>query len=737
MRYGFSKALMVGFFVVSGGLTVAPPCSAEGPLVAEMTSARPLDPNIVRSVSTLMSRMHIAGKPLNDEISQRAFDTLLRGLDPLKVYFLKSDIEQLSKNRNKLDDFAREGKLEFVISLYQLFLTRLDERIEAAHRFVDAEHDFTVDEFIARDPAKIDYPADTAEANERMRKQVKLRLLSLESDRLRSERDRAAGKQQSDLEKVLIGDPNEDPRERLHRSYRTVHKRWHQFDADELLELFVSAITTSFDPHTSYMSPGTHRNFMISMRLNLDGIGAQLTSDDGYTKLTSIVPGGAADKDGRLKPGDRIIAVGQGEDGPMEDVIDMKLDEVVRRIRGTAGTVVRLFVMPADGGETKLLSITRQRIALEDSAARSEIVEYDRKIREPILGDGQYNSAIIESDPAAADSAKRSGGTGFKVGYIDLPSFYMDMEAASKNSDSFRSTTRDVRRILSDFRKVGVDAVVLDLSRNGGGSLTEAINLTGLFIDRGPVVQVKNPAGQVQVYDDEEPGVAWDGPLVVLTSKESASASEILAGAIQDYGRGIVVGDPTTHGKGTVQSLYDLGQQLTGGAYEMGALKITIQQFYLPGGKSTQRQGVLSDIVLPQITAEIDNGEADLDYSLPHDTISPSRFSKYNMVSSTILNNLRARSADRVRQSEGFARLLKRMELYRNQKEEENISLNREVYLRRRAEVDAQREEEEQMLDSQIPKKEVFRNDYYHREVLEIAKDYFDALRELSLVKAG
>lgn len=682
---------------------------AEGPLVSEMTSSRPMDANIVRAVSSLMSRMHIAGKPLNDEISQRAFDSIFRGLDPLKVYFLKSDIEQFEKNRNNLDDFAVTGKLDFIILVYKTFLSRLDERIEAAHQFVDTEHDFSVDENIARDPEKIDYPADTAEANDRMRLQVKLRLLSLESDRLRAEQDKAAGKQQSDLERVLIGDPNEDPRERLHRSYRTVQKRWHQFDADELLELFVSSVTTSFDPHTSYMSPGTHKNFMISMGLNLDGIGAQLTSEDGYTKLTSIVPGGAADKDGRLKPGDRITAVGQGEEGAMDDVIDMKLDEVVSRIRGTAGTVVRLAVMPADGGETKILSITRQRVALEDSAARSQVIEHGQK----------------------------PDGAGFKVGYIDLPSFYMDMEAASRNSDSFRSTTRDVRRILGEFRDQAVDTVVLDLSRNGGGSLTEAINLTGLFIDRGPVVQVKNPVGQVQVYDDEESGVAWDGPLVVITSKESASASEILAGAIQDYGRGIVVGDPTTHGKGTVQSLYDLGQQLLGGAAKMGALKITIQQFYLPAGKSTQRQGVLSDLVLPQITAEIDNSEADLDYSLPHDTISPTRFSKYNMVNSTMLNSLRSRSADRVRQDDGFNRVLKRMELYRQQKDEEFISLNREEYLRRRAEVDAQREEEEQLLDSQIPKKEVFRNDYYHREILEIARDYFDALRAMSIVKAG
>jgi carboxyl-terminal processing protease len=682
---------------------------AEGPPVSQLSAARPMDAHIVRTVSSLMSRMHIAKQPLDDEISRRAFDTIIRGLDPMKVYFLKSDIERFAKNREKIDDFAQAGKMDFIIDVYKVFLERLDERISVAHRYVDVEHDFTLDERIARDPKNIDHPATTEEANDRMRRQVKLRLLSLESDRIRAEQDRAAGRTQSDLERVLAGDPDEDPRERLHRSYRTLHKRWHQFDADELLELFVSSLTTSFDPHTSYMSPGTHKNFMISMGLNLDGIGAQLTSEDGYTKLTNIVPGGAADKDGRLKPGDRIVAVGQGEEGAMEDVVDMKLDEVVRRIRGTAGTVVRLAVMPSSGGDTQVYNITRQRITLEDSAARSQVVE----------------------EGAKAD------GTPFRVGYIDLPSFYMDMEAARANTSSFRSTTRDVRRILAEFKSEAVDVVVLDLSRNGGGSLTEAINLTGLFIDRGPVVQVKNPAGEVQVYDDEEPGVSWSGPLVVLTSKESASASEILAGAIQDYGRGIIVGDPTTHGKGTVQSLYDLGQQLLGGAAQMGALKITIQQFYLPGGQSTQRQGVMSDIVLPKITAEIDNGEADLDYALPHDKIPAARFSKYNMVNSSILSELRNRSGQRVRECPGFDRILRRIDLYRQQKDEEYISLNRNEYLRRRAEVDAQREEEEQMLDSQIPKKEVFRSDDYYREVLNISRDYFDLLNDLSLVKAG
>lgn len=681
------------------------------PPVKEMTTARALDRAIILSVSRLMDQQHLSKHSLDDEISARAFDQFLRSLDPLKQYFLKSDIDAIADYRSRIDDLAREGNMDFPISLFKTFLKRVDERVAMAHAQIDAEHDFTLEETIAVDPKVIDYPADEAEAQDRIRRHIKFRLLAFESEKIRADKDKEAGKPGNDTASALIGDPNEDPRERLHRSYRTIEKRWHQTDADELLELYVSALTTSFDPHTSYMSPDSFENFQIVMSLNLDGIGAQLMSEDGFTKLTSIVPGGAADKDGRLKPGDKILAVGQGEEGPMSDVIDMKLDDVVQQIRGTAGTVVRLSVMPADGGETQIYNITRAKITLDDSGARSQVVEYETK----------------------------ADGTPYKFGYINLPSFYMDMEAARENTDSYRSTTRDVSRIIEDFKKTGIDAVVLDLSRNGGGSLTEAINLTGLFIDRGPVVQVKNPSGQVQVYDDENSGVVWSGPLVVMTSKESASASEILAGAIQDYQRGLIIGDPTTHGKGTVQSLLDLGQQLfrrpTEG--EFGALKITIQQFYLPGGQSTQRQGVMSDIVLPAITASFDNSEADLDYALPNDQVKEARHTNYKMVDSTLLAELRTKSMERVRQSDGFDRLLKRIELYNQQKDEDFVSLNRDEFLRRRAELDAQREEEEQMLESQLPKKEVFKLDYYNKEVLNVARDYIEAFSRLNLAQAG
>ncbi len=711
MRRRFSRNVLVaatfGLLVASFG-SLGMSQAVKNPRVEEMTAARAADRQIIMGVAKIMRDQHLSKHKLDDEISARAFDSFLKSFDPMKTYFLQADIDSFIGDRTKIDDFALKGDMNFAIKVFKVFINRLDERVAMAHEEIDREHDFTVDEQMPIDREVVQFPKDDAEARDRIRRTIKYSLL-VEREKMRLLKEKPADEKSRQEQIARDGDPNEDPRERLHRRYRTMAKRWHQLDADELLETYVTALTTSFDPHTTFMSAKTLDNFRILMGLHLEGIGAQLMSEDGYTKLTSIVPSGAADKDGRLKTGDRIISVGQGEDGAMADVVDMKLDDVVSQIRGNAGTVVRLGVMPASGGEVQIVNIVRAKINLEDSAARSEIVEQGAK----------------------------ADGTPLRFGYIDLPSFYLDMEAARGNEDGFRSTTRDLRNILTNFRNEKVDAVVLDLSRNGGGSLTEAINTTGLFIDRGPVVQVKDPSGQVQVYQDEEKGVAWGGPLVVLTSKESASASEIFAGAIQDYKRGIVVGDPTTHGKGTVQSLLDLGQYFVGIEGKMGALKLTIQQFYLPDGKSTQREGVLSDIVLPALTASFDNGEADLDYALPNDQVKSAAHNDYKMVNSTILDQLRTKSAERVKNSASFDKLMRRIELYRQQKDEDFVSLNIEKFQKRREEIDAEQEEEANILDQQLPKKEVFRKDYYHEEVLNIARDYIEAMASLNLAQAG
>ena len=307
-----------------------------------------------------------------------------------------------------------------------------------------------------------------------------------------------------------------------------------QTDDEELLEMYLTSLTTSLDPHTTYMSPESVKNFEIMMQLKLEGIGASLQGIDGYTVVKKIIPGGAAEKEGHLKLEDKIIGVGQGESGELVDVVDMKLNDVVKMIRGKRGTIVRLQVTSLKDPKPHMVKITREEIELKDSEARGKVFE----------------------------AGRGSNGKPYKVGVINLPSFYMDMEAARHGDPNYKSTTRDVRHILDEFKNQGVDAVVMDLRTNGGGSLSEAITLTGLFLKDGPVVQVKDADNRVQPYDDHHQGIDWSGPLVVVISKFSASASEIFAGAIQDYGRGLIVGDKSTHGKGTVQSLLNLGERV-------------------------------------------------------------------------------------------------------------------------------------------------------------------------------
>jgi len=512
---------------------------------------------------------------------------------------------------------------------------------------------------------------------------------------------------------VLKGNDTEeeDPRERLRRRYTSFARRMHQTDADELLEMYLTAFTSSYDPHTTYMSPSSLENFRIMMRLNLEGIGAALQFEDGYTKVSKVIPGGAADEHGKLRPEDRIISVGQGRDGEMVDVVDMKLNDVVNKIRGPAGTVVRLGVITAGSTETQIYEIVRAEVELKDSEARAEVLRVGP-----------------EEEPSAQ----------LNVGVISLPSFYMDMEGAKNGGNEFKSTTRDVRRILADFTQQDVDTVVLDLRRNGGGSLTEAINLTGLFIEGGPVVQVKGSNQDVQVYEAGETEMAWKGPLVVLTSKFSASASEILAGAIQDYQRGLIVGDSATHGKGTVQSLLDLGAQLfrIPNPPNLGALKITMQQFYRPNGESTQKRGVLADIVLPSITDHMDISEGDLDYAMEFDKIDPARHDRFHMVSSEMIEELSRGSQSRRGASEEFARLKRNIERYVEQRAAKRISLNEEEFRARRAELDADREEERQFEDQRESDDVVVERDYYFDEVLKIAEDYTRMLQQQRLAQS-
>ena len=633
---------------------------------------------VSRLIAKLMQRDHLSRKPLDDKISQRAFDMYIKMLDPMKVYFLQSDVDEFSsKWRDSVDDNMKKGEYEIAFEIFNRFLQRVDERSQLAVELVDSTFDYTLDEEIATDQEDVKFATNDDEVRDRWRKRIKYNLMVLKNDK----------------------DSKVDPKAKLKKRDEAYAKRMHQTDNGDVVEMYVTAITTSFDPHTAYMSKESFENFLIAMSLQLEGIGATLQSDDdGYTVIKRIVVGGAADKQGALEVEDKIVGVAQGEEGESVDVTGMKLDDVVQKIRGKSGTTVRLQVLSEDGSEIKTVNIVREKIKLEDSAARGVVFE-----------EGPY-----------------------KIGVIDLPSFYADMESSKRNTTEARSTTKDVEKILNDFQKQGVDSVVLDLRRNGGGSLREAIDCTGLFINTGTVVQVKDAYGKIQKHNDERSGMSWDGPVVVLTSKFSASASEILAGAIQDYGRGVVVGDTTTHGKGTVQSLIDLNQLVFGVTKSpnvYGALKITMQQFYRPNGDSTQKRGVLSDIVLPSITDKMDVSEKDLDYPVEWDSVPSAQPKNFGLVKPEWLKKLQDDSMSRIADSEKFGKKQDQIKAYVEQKNRKMATLNEKKYLARREKLNAEKEDQKTIEDQVNHSNLEIKRDYYLDEVLQITVDYLKMLK--------
>jgi carboxyl-terminal processing protease len=645
---------------------------------ADLTRPTTQDRRITLMVRHLLKQEHLFSRAVDDTTSERGMKSFLKSLDPLKVYFYQSDIDEFKRNDKKLDDMMSEGDITFAYTVFNRFLKRVDERVATIDGLLKNDFDFTLDEEMVVDGDAARYPRNAAEAKNRWRQRLKYDLLDLESDKT----------------------TGAEARDKLKRRYTNFARRMQQTDSDELLEMYLTALTTSFDPHTTYMSKTSLENFRILMRLNLEGIGASLKSEDGYTIVAEVIPGGAADKQGKLATEDRIVSVGQGESGEMVDVVDMKLSDVVKLIRGEKGTIVRLGVIPASGSGKAVYQITRARIELRDSEARGDV-----------------------------KTIQTANGK-VRVGVINLPSFYMDMEAARRNLQNYKSTTRDVRKILDEFKQKEVDVVLLDLRRNGGGSLTEAINLTGLFINDGPVVQVKDGNGRVHTFDDEDKEMVWSGPLVVATSKFSASASEILAGAIQDYKRGIIVGDESTHGKGTVQSLLDLGSQFVNITKppQYGALKITMQQFYRPSGDSTQKRGVLADIVLPSLTNHMDIGEGDLPYAVEFDKVPVGQFKPFAMVRPGMKTELQNKSQTRISGDDDFAKLSRNIEKYKKQKANKTVTLNRKKFMAEREDVDASKEDDKQLEKQNKAAREVFPDNFYNDELMKVTVDYLKAL---------
>ncbi|MEI8375694.1 MAG: carboxy terminal-processing peptidase [Planctomycetota bacterium] len=658
----------------------------------QLTKPSANDRHVALAVTSLLKHEHLLRHPLDAEMSNRCMKTFLQSLDPMKMYFYQSDYDVFAKYKDRLADMAQKGDISFAYLVYNTFLDRIDERVKMVDRILASHQDFAVDEELVTDKDAATYAKTPEEAYDRWRKRIKYDLLLLKAEKADSKTDKSEGK---------------TPEQRLEKRYHSFAKRMRQTDAEELLEMFLTSLTMAFDPHTTYMSPSSVDNFKIMMQLKLEGIGASLQGIDGYTVVKKIIPGGAAEKEGHLKIDDKIIAVGEGETGELVDVVDMKLNDVVKMIRGKPKTVVRLQLTSVKDPKPHEIKITRATIELKDSEARGEIF----------------------------DTGHRGDGKPYKVGVINLPSFYMDMDGARQGKVEYKSTTRDVRRILQEFKEKGVDAVVLDLRTNGGGSLTEAINLTGLFINDGPVVQVKDADSRVTPYFDPDPDIDWDGPLVVVISKFSASASEIFAGAIQDYNRGLIVGDKATHGKGTVQSLLNLGEQLfrMPNAPKMGELKITMQQFYRPGGDSTQRRGVVSDIELPSLSTHLDVGEADLDYPLPFDQVKPQPYKKFDRVNPSLVDQLHRLSAARCAASEKFQKVERNIAHYQQQKAKKSVTLNEANFLKERAELNADKEEEK-AIEKLNDNPSGIDRDFYLDEVLNIMTDY---MNQTQVVKAN
>jgi carboxyl-terminal processing protease len=653
---------------------------------AEPVPARQ-DRLVVRLVAGYLHQAHLTRPEIGEGLSKALFHRFLKDLDPNKGYFVQSDIDEFKKHETQLADQLQQGDMSFAYQVYERFLQRLGERLPLIEELVKAPHDFTVKEYLSTDTDKLDWAKDEKELRERWRKRIKFDLL---------------------LERLGPKPvPDAEARDKVLKRYKSLVKRWKQLDNYDLMELYLSDLTTSVDPHSTYMSPNTLDDFDIAMRLNLEGIGALLRSENGQTIVSEVVPGGAAAKDGRLKMNDKIVGVAQGDD-KFVDVQDMKLRDVVQLIRGRKGTKVQLKVVPAEKVEPIVYNLTRQKIELKSQEARGDVVE-----------DG-----------------KKADGTPYRIGVIDLPSFYADM-AAARAGHGGKSATEDVRRILNDFNDKKVDAVVLDLRHNGGGSLSEALGLTGLFIDRGPIVQVKGPDGGARRRDDPEAGVVYGGPLVVLTSRFSASASEILAGALQDYDRALIVGDKATHGKGTVQIVLDLADALrTDNPPKLGALKLTIQQFYRVNGDSTQDRGVTSDVVVPSLTEALATGEKDLEHALAFDHVKPVDHDDLGLVPAGVKAVLQARSAERVKKSKDFAKLVKEIEEIKARKERKRVPLNEQELKDQFAREGADKTDPKdggpapETRDEGKPYK--FERNFTNDEILQVVEDFLQGKKLLS-----
>ncbi len=615
-----SIALALLLTCTTASATVPAPAVALEPLPEHSVS--------IQWINTLLKEVHYKEVKLNDAQSELIFDKYLETLDPNRSLFTQSDIDSFTRYKFSLDDEMEEGNMDPAFEIFDLANQRRVERADYALSLLDYPFDFTLDEEYVFDRKDAPWAKDSKELDDIWRKRVKNDVLSLT----------LAGKDEAKLKETLT------------KRYQRIKTRVNQFKPEDAYELFVNAYLRTIEPHTSYFSPRNSENFKIDMSLSLEGIGAVLQTVDDYTVVKRIVTGGPADLSGQLHPEDKITGVAQGKEGELEDVIGWRIDDVVDLIRGPKDSIVRLQVVSKSDGvdiPPKILTIVRDKIKLEEQQAQKSVIE------------------IPNGDKTA------------RVGVIDIPTFYMDFDAASRGDDDYVSTTRDTRQLIEELKKENVEGIIIDLRGNGGGSLSEAISLSGLFIKSGPVVQVHNYNDSLKVNSDTDKSIAYDGPLAVLVDRFSASASEIFAGAMQDYGRATIIGEPT-FGKGTVQQILDLNRFARRQDHNLGQVKMTMAQFFRVNGDSTQNRGVVPDIIFPTADIGDDSGERALDFALPWAHIKAAKYTPFN-AASIDLSLVKARHQQRIASDSGFEYLLEQSKVRQTAMDKTSISLKKET----------------------------------------------------------
>jgi len=639
IRLPSSKSVTCALFLILTVL-VSGPATAEYKAVP-IESLNPTDEHqqATAGVLQLMKRYHYSRVPVDNKLSEQIFDRYLESLDPQKSFFLASDVEEFAEYRRKFDDALRRGRLSPVFDIFKRFRARVEERAQFARSLLTYEFDFAIDESYTFNREDEAWEPSQEALDELWRKRVKNDVLNL----------RLAEQVEDEWAKTL------------EERYERMERRISQLTANEVFQIFANAYTLSVEPHTSYFSPRTSENFTINMSLSLEGIGAALQTDSEYTVVQRIIPGGPAALSEQLSADDRIVGVGQGLKEEVVDVVSWPLSDVVDLIRGPKGSTVRLEILPVGepaGSPPKVVTLVRDEIKLEEQAAKSSVI-----------------------DVPAEEGTRR-------IGIIDLPTFYLDAAARAEGSSDYRSTSRDVQSLLEELttKGEGVDGIIIDLRGNGGGALVEATQLTGLFIESGPVVQIKNSTGELRAEVDDDPGVVYDGPLAVLVDRRSASASEIFAAAIQDYGRGVIVGEPT-FGKGTVQSVAPLDRD-----GKLGQLKITIAQFFRVNGEGTQHRGVIPDVLFPTALETDALGERGLDNALPWEEVAAASYDTW-VADKTDYSDVQARHESRYRGNELFGVLIEEFEAQRVARAQRSVTL---VEQTRQAEIlDLQTDREE------------------------------------------